>query len=263
MTETSQPAERHGPLYDMRALGFVGGEAVVVTGAGSGIGRATALAAAASGLAVAAWDIAGDAAAQTARNIAEAGGRAVALTLDVGDEGAVAAAWDETLAALGPCPYLVNNAGPPSNSANRFAEDLLAALGSVELVTRLWLERCGESAASLVNIASVAGNFSGGGQTISAFYPAAKTGIAGYTRWLATRYGGRPRANAVAPGMVLTPRTIPFFDNPAVARSAAQVPLGRPGYPEELAAAVLFLLSPAASYINGVLLPVDGGMAIA
>jgi NAD(P)-dependent dehydrogenase (short-subunit alcohol dehydrogenase family) len=116
---------------------------------------------------------------------------------------------------------------------------------------------------SLVNLASVAGNFQGGGQTIAAFYPAAKTGIAGYTRYLATKYGGKPRANAVAPGLTLTPRTIPFMQNPAIAETVERVPLGRPGYPEELAAAILFLLSPAASYINGVLLPVDGGWVVA
>jgi NAD(P)-dependent dehydrogenase (short-subunit alcohol dehydrogenase family) len=121
----------------------------------------------------------------------------------------------------------------------------------------------GDSAASVVSLASVAGNFQGGGQTISPFYPASKTGIAGYTRWLATKYGGKPRANAVAPGMTLTPRTIPFMQNPAISENVARIPLGRPGYPEELAAAILFLLSPAASYINGVLLPVDGGWAVA
>jgi 3-oxoacyl-[acyl-carrier protein] reductase len=115
----------------------------------------------------------------------------------------------------------------------------------------------------MVNIASVAGNFSGGGKTISPFYPTAKTGIVGYTRWLATRHGGRPRANAVAPGVTLTPRTIPSLGEPSRAAVNATIPLGRLGFPEELASAILFLLSPAASYINGVLLPVDGGLSVA
>lgn len=251
----------HGPLYDMRGLGFAPGEAVVVTGAGSGIGRATALMAARSGLAVAVWDIAGEAAAETARMIEGLGARALALTVDVADAAAVANAWDATL-ALGNCRYLVNNAGPPSTDPGPFVANLSIALGSVELVTTQWLDRCAEQAASLVNIASIAGNFSGGGQTIAPFYPSAKMGITGYTRWLATRYGGRPRANAVAPGVTLTPRTIPFLGNPARDAANSQIPMGRLGFPEELAGAIVFLLSPAASYINGVLLPVDGGMAV-
>jgi NAD(P)-dependent dehydrogenase (short-subunit alcohol dehydrogenase family) len=262
MADDGKTQELHGPLYDMRALGFAPGETVVVTGAGSGIGRATALAAARSGLNVAAWDMNGEAAAETARAVEKTGSGTLAVTVDVADPAGVAKAWDATL-GLGNCRYLVNNAGPPSYAPGPFLANLAVALGSVELVTSQWLDRCGEEAASLVNIASVAGNFSGGGQTIAPFYPAAKTGITGYTRWLATRYGGRPRANAVAPGVTLTPRTVPFLEDPARAAANAQIPLGRLGFPEELASAILFLLSPAASYVNGVLLPVDGGLAVA
>jgi 3-oxoacyl-[acyl-carrier protein] reductase len=234
----------------------------VVTGGGSGIGRATALTAARSGLAVSIWDIDGEGAAETVRLAEALGARALAVTVDVADPAAVARAWQATL-AVGPCRYLVNNAGPPSNAAEPFAENLLRALGSVEQVTTQWLERCGGAAASLVNIASVAGNFAGGGTTIAPFYPTAKTGIVGYTRWLATRHGGRPRANAVAPGVVLTPRTAPSLGDPARAAVNATIPMGRLGHPEELASAIVFLLSPAASYINGVLLPVDGGLSVA
>lgn len=262
MPDSKQETKLHGPLYDMRALGFEPGQVVTVTGAGSGIGKATALAAAQSGLTVAAWDINGEAAETTAREIAGRGGTALAITVDVTDPAGVARAWQASL-ALGDCQYLVNNAGPPSNDERPFLANLEQALGSVELVTSQWLECAGGEAASVVNLASVAGNFQGGGKTIAAFYPAAKTGITGYTRYLATKYDGKPRANAVAPGMTLTPRTIPFMENPAIADSVSRVPVGRPGYPEELAAAILFLLSPAASYINGVLLPVDGGWAVA
>ena len=252
----------HGPRYDMRALGFAAGEAVVVTGAGSGIGKATALAAAHSGLAVAAWDIDAASAKATAREAEALGVRATGIEVDVANQAQLAGAWEAAL-QLGPCRYLVNNAGPPSSSAGPFGENLLAALGSVELVTNQWLERCGDVAASVVNLASTAGNFQGGGQSIAAFYPAAKAGIAGYTRYLATRFAGKPRANAIAPGFTLTPRTIPYLDNPAIAATVARVPLGRPGFPEEMASTILFLLSPAASYINGALLPVDGGLTIA
>lgn len=262
MAQGEQDATVHGPLYDMRALGFEPGQVVTVTGAGSGIGKATALSAATSGLTVAAWDIVGESAEATAREIARGGGKALAITVDVTDPGGVADAWEASL-ALGDCRYLVNNAGPPSNDGGPFLANLEKALGSMELVTSQWLDRVGSEAASVVNLASVAGNFQGGGQTIAAFYPAAKTGITGYTRYLATKHGGKPRANAVAPGMTLTPRTVPFMQNPAIADNVSRVPVGRAGYPEELAAAILFLLSPAASYINGVLLPVDGGWAVA
>jgi 3-oxoacyl-[acyl-carrier protein] reductase len=252
----------HGPIHAMGALGFVAGEVAVVTGAASGIGRATALMAARAGLVVAIWDIDAQGAAETARMAEAIGAAALPVIVDVTDEGAVSHAWDATL-ALGPCRYLVNNAGPPSTSPAPFRDMLAAALGSVETVTTQWLERCAGEAASVVNIASVAGNFSGGGQTISPFYPAAKTGIVGYTRWLATRHGGRPRANAVAPGVTLTPRTIPWMGDPSRAAVNATIPLGRCGFPEEVASAIVFLLSPAASYVNGVLLPVDGGLAVA
>lgn len=251
----------HGPVYDMRTLGFQDGQAVTVTGAGSGIGKATAITAAKTGLRVAAWDIDGDAAGRTAAEIRDSGGDAIAVTVDVSDARAVAAAWRDTL-DLGDCGYLVNNAGPPSTARGPFRDNLNAALGSVELVTSQWIDRLGDAAASVVNIASIAGNFQGGGQTISPFYAAAKTGITGYTRWLATRYGGRPRANAVAPGVIITPRTAPMLDNPVIAETAIRIPQGRLGFPEEIASAILFLLSPAASYVNGVLLPVDGGAAL-
>jgi len=262
MDDDKQQLQLHGQVFDMRALGFDEGDTVIVTGAGSGIGQATVLAAARSGLAVVAWDIHGETAAETACLAEELGARALAITVDVTDSAGVANAMEESK-AFGNCRYLVNNAGPPSNASGPFLDDLKIALGSVELVTTQWLHCCGNIATSLVNLSSVAGTFQGGGQNVSPFYPTAKSGIAGYTRYLATRYGGQPRANAVAPGFTLTPRTIPFLDNPSIKETVSRIPHGRPGFPEEVSSAVLFLLSPAASYINGVLLPVDGGWSVA
>jgi len=251
----------HGPLYDMRALGFRSGSVVTVTGGASGIGKATVLAAVKSSLTAAIWDIDGIAAEAAVKEAEALGGRAAAFLVDVTDPASVERAWDAT-PALGDCCYLVNNAGPASNAEGSFLKNLEAALGSMDLVTSRWLERVGKGAESMVNIASIAGNFQGGGKSTSAFYPSAKAGVTGYTRYLATRHDGRPRVNAVAPGMTLTPRTVPFLANPAIAGNMERIPQGRPAYPEELAAAILFLLSPAASYINGVLLPVDGGWAV-
>jgi 3-oxoacyl-[acyl-carrier protein] reductase len=244
----------------LRGLGFAAGDVVVVTGAGSGIGKATALAAARSGLSVAVWDICAEASRTTQLEARETGAKAIAITVDVGDDIAVARAWDSTL-QLGSCRYLVNNAGPPSNSPASFNDNLTISVGSVHRVTTSWIEHCPSEAAALVNVSSIAGNFQGGGQAIQPFYPASKAAIAGYTRYLATRYRGAPRANAVAPGLIITPRTIPFLDMPEIAETAARIPMGRLGFPEEIAGAVLFLLSPAAAYVNGVLLPVDGGWA--
>jgi len=260
MAEAALDRNHHGPTYDMRGLGFAAGDVVVVTGAGSGIGKATALAAARSGLAVAAWDKCAETNRVTKQEIEALGARAVAVTVDVADGAAVARAWEPTL-QLGPCRYLVNNAGPPSNSVACFEDNLTIAVGSVHGVTTSWIGHCPTVAAALVNISSIAGNFQGGGQAIQPFYPASKAAIAGYTRYLATRYRGAPRANAVAPGLVITPRTIPFLDMPVIAETAARIPMGRLGFPEEIAGVVLFLLSPAASYVNGVLLPVDGAWA--
>ena len=135
------------------------------------------------------------------------------------------------------------------------------SVGSVHRVTTSWIEHCPTMAVALVNISSIAGNFQGGGEAIQPFYPTSKAAIVGYTRYLATRYRGAPRANAVAPGLIITPRTIPFLDIPVIAATAARIPMGRLGFAEEIASAVLFLMSPAAAYINGVLLPVDGAWA--
>jgi NAD(P)-dependent dehydrogenase (short-subunit alcohol dehydrogenase family) len=258
MNEIDAPAVVHGPQYDLRGLGFAARDVVVITGGGSGIGKATAIMAAKSGISVAVWDMNMAAAEESAAEISSIGGVALAVAANVGDDGAVAKAWEATK-ALGPCRYLVNNAGPGSSSTAPFNDNITLAVGSVHRVMTSWLALHAEQAKSVVNISSVTGNFQGGGLTTQAFYPTAKGAIAAYTRYLATHYRGQPRANAVAPGFTSTPRTIPYLDSPAMRKSIASIPMERAGFPEEIAAAILFLLSPAAAYINGVLLPVDGG----
>ena len=181
------------------SLGFTPGNVVIVTGAGSGIGRATARNAAAVGLAVAAWDMNAGGVAQTVRDIEDAGGQAVAVTADVTSDAQVAAA----LGASGAARYLVNNAGPASGGASlEFDEAVAMGLGSMRRVTAAWLDGGTQAGAALVNVASVAGNVVG---TSPDWYPAAKAGITGYTRHLATYRSDRVRANAVAPGMTDTP----------------------------------------------------------
>jgi NAD(P)-dependent dehydrogenase (short-subunit alcohol dehydrogenase family) len=254
---TNQPL--HGPVYDFGKLGFGRGEVIVVTGGGSGIGRATAITAAASGLTVGIWDMNAQGARETEEAIRNSGGMALAVTCNVGDDDAVAEAWRAT-DALGPCRYLVNNAGPPAVS-EPFYENVLLAIGSVYRVTTSWMERYGAQAVSAVNMASVSGNFQGSQN--QAHYPTSKGGVAALTRHLAVKYGGKPRVNSVAPGFTITPRTQPYLENEDVRQRVSRIPMQRLGYPEEQASTVMFLLSPAASYINGVLLPVDGGWILA
>jgi NAD(P)-dependent dehydrogenase (short-subunit alcohol dehydrogenase family) len=246
----------------MISLGFTPGDVVVVTGAGSGIGRATASNAAAIGLTVAAWDVNTDGVAQTVRDIEAAGGRATAITADVTSDAQVASALD----ASGAARYLVNNAGPASGGPPlEFDEAVTIGLGSMRRVTTAWLDRGTQDGAALVkgaalvNVASVAGNVVG---TSPDWYPATKAGIAGYTRHLATYRSDVVRANAVAPGMVDTPRLAGFAASELGQKILSRVPARRLGTPDEISWAILFLLSPLASYINGVLLVADGGWTI-
>jgi 3-oxoacyl-[acyl-carrier protein] reductase len=170
-------------------------------------------------------------------------------------------AMRETL-KLGRPHLLVNNAGPTAIGTNLgFSDAVTAAVGSVQLVTSAFLAAEPLEGASIVNIASVVGPIVAGG---SAWYCAAKSAIVGYTRYLAVSLAPKCRANVVAPGgPVRTPRNEAFIDEGRFANHLARNPMKRTGRPEELAAAILFLLSPAASYINGVVLAVDGGLTVA
>jgi NAD(P)-dependent dehydrogenase (short-subunit alcohol dehydrogenase family) len=231
---------------------------VIVTGAGSGIGQATARNAAAMGLRVAAWDLNGDTAAATAAQITDAGGEAVAVPCDVGSDEQVAAALDAS-AALGPARYLVNNAGPASASSLDFEFALTLCVGSMRRVAYAWLDRGRQDGAALVNLASVAGNLVA---TQPDWYPAAKAAIMGWTRHLAAFRAAEVRSNAVAPGMTDTPRLAGFTASDTGQRVLGRIPFHRLATPDEISWAILFLLSPLASYVNGALLVVDGGWTV-
>ncbi|WP_066941082.1 SDR family NAD(P)-dependent oxidoreductase [Microtetraspora fusca] len=240
-------------------FGFTPGDVVLVTGAGSGIGRATALRAAELGLRVAAWDLAADAVADTAARIAAAGGTAVAVRADVSEPDDVEAGFAATRSRLGAIRYLVNNAGPASSGEYEFDEAVRISLGSVRRMTDTWLAGHAADGAALVNVASVAGNIVG---TASDWYCAAKAAIAGYTRHLAAYRSNEVRGNAVAPGMVDTPRLAGFAASDVGRRTLQRIPLGRMAQPDDIAYAILFLLSPLASYVNGTVLPIDGGWTV-
>jgi NAD(P)-dependent dehydrogenase (short-subunit alcohol dehydrogenase family) len=249
-------------------LGFSPSDTVIVTGAGSGIGRATAINAAAAGLAVAAWDLNPDGVAATVRDIETGGGKALAVTADVTDDSQVSAALATSAQFGAPRPeaqanqaprYLVNNAGPASATQLGFDQAILAGVGSMRRVTTAWLDHGPAHDAALVNVASVAGNLIASAPD---WYPATKAATAGYTRYLASYRADVIRANAVAPGLTDTPRMAGFADSDLGQRILSRIPLHRMATADEISWAILFLLSPLASYVNGILLTVDGGWTI-
>lgn len=240
------------------SFGFNPSDVMVVTGAGRGIGRSTAINGAAIGLAVAVWDIEADYAVDTVKVIEAAGGRAVAVGANATDIAQIEAGLAAS-AELGPLRYLVNNAGPASSLDLGFDEALVISVGSMRKVAAAWLERGHVDDAALVNVASVAGNLIG---TAPDWYPAAKAAIMGWTRHMAAYRSDDVRTNAVAPGMTDTRRLEGFKDSEIGQRALGRIPLGRMGTPDEISWAILFLLSPLASYVNGILLTVDGGWTI-
>ena len=240
------------------------GRVCVVTGAGGGIGRATALALAGAGGRLALLDRSADTLGETMAAVAEAGGEAVAIGCDTSDEASVAAAAAQCRDRLGPCDVLVNNAGIlRAGPLETLALSEWNALLSVNLTGYfLCAQAFGRQmrerrAGALVHIASIAGHHAtaGGGA-----YSVAKARVVMLSRQLAVEWGGAGiRSNVVNPGMILTPMSHAFYQQPgATERRSAVIPAGRIGQPEDIARAVLFLASPRSDYISGDEITVDG-----
>jgi len=246
------------------------GRAALVTGAGSGIGRATARRLATEGAAVAVVDVRLDAAEETAAMISEAGGTAVAFDADVRERSEIEAARDGALAAFGHLRYLVNNAGLVRMSTlDELEEDewdlvLDTNLKGMYLVTRAIAPAIAEAGGgAIVNLSTIESEVVVASQGHpQVHYNASKGGVKMLTKALAVELSDRNiRVNAVAPGPIAT-SFIPGGDlrSPeAWGFMKERILVGRVGEPEDVAAAISFLLSDEASFISGAQLPVDGG----
>ena len=255
------------------------GKAAVITGAGGAIGGALARAFAAAGARVVIWDISEKAACARA---AEIGGDAIGIACDVSDRAQVEQAGRETLAAFGGVDILINGAGGSCREATTSPElsfcDITATAlmhamavnyaGTVipsQVIGRIFVE---QRRGVILNIASIGGVRP---LTRAVAYSAAKAAVVSFTQWLAVHmareYSPQIRVNALAPGFVLTEQNRFLLRDEQNGTPTergrqviAQVPMARYGQPEDMVGAALWLVSDAASYVTGAVVPVDGGL---
>jgi NAD(P)-dependent dehydrogenase (short-subunit alcohol dehydrogenase family) len=248
------------PLYDFR------GEVALVTGAAKGMGLATARMFAACGASVVLADLDGGLAEKEAERIVAEGGTAIGVACDVADEAQVAAMVDRAIAEYGRLDMAFNNAGiqvPPSD-----ADEPIEHFERVTAVNQRGVWACmkhelrvmrEQGSGAIVNCSSLGGLV---GLPQRAAYHGTKHAVLGMTKSAGVEYAPRGiRINAVCPGTINTPMVADMLEGQAdaMAEIMKQQSIGRLGRAEEVAAAVLWLCSPGASFVIGVGLPVDGG----
>ncbi len=251
------------PITDLFSLD---GKVAVVTGASSGLGVAFAQAFAEAGADVALGARRVEKLADTAKLVEEAGRKAISVETDVASPEACQGLVDAAMEAFGRVDVLINNAGIGTAApATKEAPEEFRKVIDVNLNGCYWMaQSCGrvmEPGSAIINISSVLGLTTAG--LPQAAYAASKAGLIGLTRDLAQQWTGRKgiRVNAIAPGFFTSEMTDQYPEG-YLESQEARIPAGRKGDPRELAATAVFLASPAAGYITGQTLPVDGGMTI-
>jgi NAD(P)-dependent dehydrogenase (short-subunit alcohol dehydrogenase family) len=249
------------PSYDFS------GQVALVTGAGSGMGLATAQAFAEAGAAVVMADINPTTVKEAADSLSEVGHRVLAVECDVSDEASVVGIVRAAVETFGRLDMAFNNAGiqvPPSDAADEAAEvfDRVNAInlrGVWACMKHELAQMRAQGSGAIVNCSSLGGLVGLPGR---AAYHASKHGVLGLTSSAALEYAPRGiRINAVCPGTIATPMVTDMIDKGELDtdEAIANQPINRLGQPEEIAAAVLWLCSPGAGFVIGVALPVDGG----
>ena len=246
----------------------VADKVVLITGAASGMGRATAYLFADEGAKVAVTDLHADAVGAVVDRIREAGGTAHGVALDVSDADAITAAVQEIRSELGPIDIVVNNAGVGAGAAvdaPTFEDEWVKALDVMltphHRIVRACLDDLKASGEGrIINISSTEGI---GAQRNMAPYTAAKHGVVGLTRALAVDLGVHGiTVNAICPGPIVTGMTEFIPDEMRDTFARRRTALRRYGDPEEVAHMTLSLALPAASFITGAIIPVDGGLTV-